>query len=93
MKTIIFAALCLLYWIGIAILSVVQNAREYPGEKKGVSLLPYLIMPLFVFGAGIGLNALAQHLGYWVVGITHVGYLIYGITYVLRAKPHKSATA
>ena len=88
-----FAALCFLYWIGIAMLSVVQNAREYPGEKRGVSLLPYLVMPLIVFGAGIGLNALVRHLGYWVVGITHGGYLIYGITYVLRAKPKKAAAS
>ena len=91
MNTSLFGALCIIYWVSIAIMSMRQKAIEYPGVEKGTSLVPYLVMPVIVFGIGLGLNVILNNLGYWVVGITHATYLLYGIAYSLTNKTKKSS--
>ena len=92
MKTAIFIILCFLYWIVITLLSAIQVGLEHPGEKRGVSILPgIVVMPILSVGLGLGLNALYLNAGYWAIGVIYAAYFLYGIPDFIRAMAKKSS--
>ena len=81
-----FSTLCLVYWIALIPLTLIDYSIRYPGKQKRVSIGGYLLMVPIVIGLAFALNMISDSLGYWIVGVLHLLYLCYGVSSTIMVR-------
>lgn len=94
-QAIILFIISTVSWIVITGIALQGTEIEHPGENRGISVFPYLLMIILVFGIGSIINFFYSWVGTWIMFGLHLVYIIYGFMSVLvlrnksKNKPNK----